>query len=94
MVPDGGGSSDNMILRYILTVTTFAAIALASSTALEARQSWTGGWWGQEFLTYGCQAPVIFVFAKATLEPGNLVSRHRASAIPEYELDSIVYGMK
>ena len=63
-----------MILRFILPATAIAAAVLAHSSALEARQSWTGGWWGQEFLTYGCRAPVIFVFAKATLEPGNLVS--------------------
>lgn len=87
----GRGSWDNMILRYILTLIASASIASASSVALEARQSWTGGWWGQEFLTYGCQSPVIFVFAKATLEPGNLVSHHRASPRREYELDGC-YG--
>lgn len=59
---------------YALTVATLAVVASAHPVSLETRQSWSTGWWGQEFLTYGCQAPVIFVFAKATLEPGNLVS--------------------
>ncbi len=61
------------MLLYILVTATLAIVS-AAPTSLEARQSLTTGWWGQEFLTYGCKAPIIFVFAKATLEPGNLVS--------------------
>ncbi|KAI0023702.1 cutinase-domain-containing protein [Xylariomycetidae sp. FL0641] len=37
----------------------------------QRRQAWTQGWWSSEFYSYGC-APIIFVFAKATVEPGNL----------------------
>ncbi|KAI0403937.1 cutinase-domain-containing protein [Xylaria palmicola] len=35
------------------------------------RQAWTVGWWSSELQQYGCR-PVIFVFAKATYEPGNV----------------------
>ncbi|KAI1151235.1 cutinase-domain-containing protein [Nemania diffusa] len=35
------------------------------------RQAWTVGWWSSELQLYGCR-PIIFVFAKATYEPGNL----------------------
>ena len=74
---------EKMIFSFILPATAIAAVVSAHSPAIESRQSWTGGWWGQEFLTYGCRAPVIFVFAKATLEPGNLVSYRGAPSIIE-----------
>ncbi|KAK6857985.1 hypothetical protein PG995_005684 [Apiospora arundinis] len=34
-------------------------------------QTWTTGWDSKEFLQYGCK-PVMFFFAKATFEPGNM----------------------
>ncbi|KAI0431934.1 cutinase-domain-containing protein [Xylaria sp. FL1042] len=35
------------------------------------QQTWSVYWWSSELQQYGCR-PVIFVFAKATFEPGNL----------------------
>ncbi|KAI1266698.1 cutinase-domain-containing protein [Xylariaceae sp. FL1019] len=40
-------------------------------THVSTRQSWTVGYWSSELQQYGCR-PIIFVFAKATWEPGNL----------------------
>ncbi|KAI1733452.1 cutinase-domain-containing protein [Xylaria scruposa] len=37
----------------------------------DTRQAWSVGWWSSELQQYGCR-PIIFVFAKATYEPGNL----------------------
>ncbi|TGJ76822.1 hypothetical protein E0Z10_g10817 [Xylaria hypoxylon] len=45
----------------------------AISAPLNARQDWSVGWWSSELQQYGCR-PIIFVFAKATYEPGNLGS--------------------
>ncbi|KAI0443536.1 cutinase-domain-containing protein [Xylaria telfairii] len=43
----------------------------APSSRHHARQAWSVGWWSSELQQYGCR-PIIFVFAKATYEPGNL----------------------
>ncbi|KAI1491415.1 carbohydrate esterase family 5 protein [Biscogniauxia mediterranea] len=45
--------------------------ALAIPVTLRTRQSWTVGWSSYELKDFGCK-PVIFIFAKATFEPGNL----------------------
>ncbi|RYC55310.1 Carboxylesterase [Xylaria longipes] len=47
------------------------AISAPSSSRNHARQAWSVGWWSSELQQYGCR-PIIFVFAKATYEPGNL----------------------
>lgn len=69
------------LVLAVALATAAAASSAHPAVGLEARQEWTTGWWGQEFLTHGCQAPIIFVFAKATLEPGNLVSLPRRSLL-------------
>ncbi|KAI2602450.1 carbohydrate esterase family 5 protein [Hypoxylon sp. NC1633] len=40
-------------------------------TALQPRQTWTMGCWAHELTDYGCK-PIIFIWAKATIEPGNM----------------------
>ncbi|KAI0967558.1 cutinase-domain-containing protein [Xylaria arbuscula] len=47
------------------------AVLSAPSSSLDARQTWSVYWWSSELQQYGCR-PIIFVFAKATFEPGNL----------------------
>ena len=67
--------------------------ALAVITAAWA-QSWTTGWDSQEFLQLGCR-PVILFVAKATFEPGNLVSawlrttKNPFSRLPLFVLQSV-----
>ncbi|KAH9909889.1 carbohydrate esterase family 5 protein [Xylariomycetidae sp. FL2044] len=45
--------------------------AAALPTHLQSRQDWSLGYYSYELSTFGCK-PVIFVFAKATYEPGNI----------------------
>ncbi|KAI1339075.1 carbohydrate esterase family 5 protein [Xylariaceae sp. FL0016] len=56
---------------WLLCFGTVFSLPTSNENALEARQSWTLGWWAHEFQSFGCK-PIIFVFAKATIEPGNL----------------------
>ncbi|KAI1121874.1 cutinase-domain-containing protein [Nemania abortiva] len=51
--------------------TPWSRSPLSSARRHHPRQAWTVGWWSSELQQYGCR-PVIFVFAKATYEPGNL----------------------
>ncbi|KAI5865386.1 carbohydrate esterase family 5 protein [Durotheca rogersii] len=57
-------------LLSLLVCSATAALSL-STGLLEARQSWTLGYWAHEFQNYGCK-PIIFIWAKATIEPGNM----------------------
>ncbi|KAJ2980180.1 hypothetical protein NUW58_g7017 [Xylaria curta] len=50
-----------------------SSYVLSLPSPVGPRQVWTVGWWARELQQYGCR-PVIFVFAKATFEPGNLKS--------------------
>ncbi|KAI3336211.1 cutinase-domain-containing protein [Ustulina deusta] len=47
--------------------------AISAPSHIHPRQAWTVNWWSWELQQYGCR-PVIFVFAKATYEPGNMGS--------------------
>ncbi|KAI1499719.1 carbohydrate esterase family 5 protein [Biscogniauxia marginata] len=49
----------------------YLGTVLSLPTSLRTRQSWTVGWSSYELQNFGCK-PVIFIFAKATYEPGNL----------------------
>ncbi|KAI1843157.1 hypothetical protein JX266_010684 [Neoarthrinium moseri] len=59
--------SANLMLLVLAAFPTWSA----ESSHLDARQSWTSSYWSQEFSKYGCR-PVIFIFARATIEPGNM----------------------
>ncbi|KAI3325125.1 cutinase-domain-containing protein [Xylariaceae sp. AK1471] len=61
----------SLILPLLLLLCLGNPVTSAPSH-LHARQNWTVGWWSSELLQYGCR-PIIFVFAKATFEPGNVV---------------------
>lgn len=69
-----------MWLFTALPLALAAAVALCSEHALSERQDWTSSFWSQEFTTYGCR-PVIFVFARATIEPGNMVGVERRGCL-------------
>ncbi|KAI0835740.1 carbohydrate esterase family 5 protein [Hypoxylon sp. FL0890] len=47
------------------------AVVSARPASLQARQSWTVGYWAHELTDFGCK-PIIFIWAKATIEPGNM----------------------
>ncbi|KAI5924438.1 carbohydrate esterase family 5 protein [Camillea tinctor] len=55
----------------LATLSLYLGTVLALPTALQPRQSWTIGWSSYELQDFGCK-PIIFIFAKATFEPGNL----------------------
>ncbi|KAI0540233.1 cutinase-domain-containing protein [Xylaria digitata] len=59
------------ILSFLLLC--LGSPALSAPSRSHARQAWSVGWWSSELQQYGCR-PIIFVFAKATYEPGNLGS--------------------
>ncbi|KAI1299412.1 cutinase-domain-containing protein [Xylaria venustula] len=59
----------SLILPLLLLCLGNPVISVPSS--LHARQTWSVYWWSSELQQYGCR-PIIFVFAKATFEPGNL----------------------
>ncbi|GAW12417.1 hypothetical protein ANO14919_017830 [Xylariales sp. No.14919] len=61
----------SLILPFLLLCLGRPAVSAPSH--IDARQAWSVGWWSSELQQYGCR-PVIFVFAKATAEPGNLGS--------------------
>ncbi|KAL7624964.1 hypothetical protein AAE478_004178 [Parahypoxylon ruwenzoriense] len=60
------------MVSFLSLLMCFARVALAiPTTSLKPRQSWTLGYWAHEFQNYGCK-PIIFIWAKATIEPGNM----------------------
>ncbi|KAI0205268.1 cutinase-domain-containing protein [Astrocystis sublimbata] len=59
-----------ILIPFLLGLSGPAAAAPSSSNHA-ARQAWSVGWWSSELQKFGCR-PIIFVFAKASLEPGNL----------------------
>ncbi|KAK6951727.1 hypothetical protein Daesc_006250 [Daldinia eschscholtzii] len=48
-----------------------AAVSSLPASSLQARQTWTLGYWAHELTDFGCK-PIIFIWAKATIEPGNM----------------------
>ncbi|KAI1371331.1 carbohydrate esterase family 5 protein [Hypoxylon crocopeplum] len=60
-----------MITLLLSLLSVCFAAALAFPAALQPRQSWTFGYWAHELTEYGCK-PIIFIWAKATIEPGNM----------------------
>lgn len=75
-----------LLLHWLLLITG----SLATPIPSEKRQSWTS-MWSEEFRYMGCK-PVIFVFARETIAPGNMVcfppivvaavsDKHRASPL-------------
>ncbi|KAI0517587.1 cutinase-domain-containing protein [Xylaria bambusicola] len=59
------------ILPLLLLGLGGTTVSAAPPSRIDTRQTWTASWWSSELQQYGCK-PVIFVFAKATFEPGNL----------------------
>ncbi|KAK0623684.1 cutinase [Immersiella caudata] len=59
-----------MLLLLFFTVWQAAVLAAAAPIASEKRQTWTG-MWSEEFSHTGCR-PIILVWAKQTLAPGNM----------------------
>ncbi|KAI0159914.1 carbohydrate esterase family 5 protein [Hypoxylon sp. FL1284] len=61
--------------RMISTILTYASLLIAVISALpstlQPRQSWTRGYWSHDLSDFGCK-PVILIWAKATVEPGNM----------------------
>ncbi|KAI0001386.1 carbohydrate esterase family 5 protein [Xylariaceae sp. FL0662B] len=62
-----------MLLSMLLLVFLCFTAVSTLPTSLSPRQAWTVGYSAHELSNYGCK-PIIFIFAKATIEPGNLVS--------------------
>jgi hypothetical protein len=60
-----------MILLLVLSVSWIPLLAAAAPVASEKRQTWTGIW-SEEFSYTGCK-PVIFIWARQTSAPGNMV---------------------
>ncbi|KAI1424742.1 cutinase-domain-containing protein [Xylaria sp. FL1777] len=60
----------SFILSFLLLCLGRSA-AISAPSHIRARQTWSVYWWSSELQQYGCR-PIIFVFAKATYEPGNL----------------------
>ncbi|KAI1181182.1 cutinase-domain-containing protein [Nemania sp. FL0916] len=58
-------------LLSLLCLGTPAVSAPQRSLQVQGRQTWSVGWWSRELEQYGCR-PTIFIFAKATWEPGNM----------------------
>ncbi|KAI0096446.1 cutinase-domain-containing protein [Nemania sp. FL0031] len=61
----------SLVLPLLLSLGQAAMSGPRSLSRYHPRQAWSVGWWSSELQQYGCR-PVIFVFAKATYEPGNL----------------------
>lgn len=57
---------------FVLILTALSVLASSAPANLEPRQTWTGTT-SREFSLYGCR-PVIFIYARETIGPGNLVS--------------------
>ncbi|KAK4447102.1 cutinase-domain-containing protein [Podospora aff. communis PSN243] len=58
-----------LMLRLLFTLLA-AVLATAAPVGSEKRQTWTG-MWSEEFSYTGCK-PVIFIWARQTLAPGNM----------------------
>lgn len=56
---------------FLLTILTLTAVVSTAPAPLKPRQAWTGTS-SSEFTLYGCR-PVIFIYARETIGPGNLV---------------------
>ncbi|KAI0814503.1 cutinase-domain-containing protein [Xylaria sp. FL0064] len=61
----------SLILPFLLLCLGNPATSAPWPFRAAPRQTWSVYWWSSELQQYGCR-PVIFVFAKATFEPGNL----------------------
>lgn len=59
-------------LLLLLLSMGIAAAASALPPPLKPRQTWTVGYWAHDLSDYGCK-PIILIWAKATIEPGNMV---------------------
>ncbi|KAI1215150.1 carbohydrate esterase family 5 protein [Annulohypoxylon truncatum] len=68
---DGGIGLSKMISHISLFLFTCVAVVSALPSSLQPRQSWTIGFYAHELTEFGCR-PIIFIWAKATIEPGNL----------------------
>lgn len=55
----------------LLVILALAAVVSTAPAHLKTRQTWTGTS-SSEFTLYGCR-PVIFIYARETIGPGNLV---------------------
>ncbi|KAI1411858.1 carbohydrate esterase family 5 protein [Hypoxylon sp. FL1857] len=60
-----------MVSLLSLFLSIGAAVVSALPATLQPRQSWTVGYWAHELTEFGCK-PIIFIWAKATIEPGNM----------------------
>ncbi|KAI0378145.1 carbohydrate esterase family 5 protein [Hypomontagnella monticulosa] len=55
----------------LLFLAVFVGVVSALPATVQPRQSWTIGYWAHELTEYGCK-PIILIWAKATIEPGNM----------------------
>ncbi|KAI6093199.1 carbohydrate esterase family 5 protein [Hypoxylon rubiginosum] len=60
-----------MISFLLAFASLCVAVISALPASLQPRQEWTVGYWAHELTEYGCR-PIIFIWAKATIEPGNM----------------------
>ena len=63
----------SMASGWLVLVLSFISAGVVSSAPahIKPRQTWTGTT-SREFSLYGCR-PVIFIYARETIGPGNLV---------------------
>ncbi|KAI2608756.1 carbohydrate esterase family 5 protein [Hypoxylon fragiforme] len=66
-----GKSKMAPFLLLLLLSMGIAAAASALPPPLKPRQTWTVGYWAHDLSDYGCK-PIILIWAKATIEPGNM----------------------
>jgi cutinase len=60
------------IYRILAVAAVLLSTTCASPLPPQARQTWTGIT-SHDFSTYGCK-PIILIFARETIGPGNMVS--------------------
>ncbi|KAI1101237.1 carbohydrate esterase family 5 protein [Jackrogersella minutella] len=60
-----------MVSFLFLIIFLCFAVVSALPPSIQPRQSWTVGFWAHELTDFGCK-PIIFIWAKATIEPGNM----------------------
>ncbi|KAI1396056.1 carbohydrate esterase family 5 protein [Hypoxylon fuscum] len=60
-----------MVYLFMAFLSICAAAVSALPATLQPRQTWTIGYWAHELTDFGCR-PIIFIWAKATMEPGNM----------------------
>ncbi|KAI1080861.1 cutinase-domain-containing protein [Whalleya microplaca] len=64
-------TSSTWELTLLLLLILCSTAGSALPTSLKPRQAWVVGYSAYELSNFGCK-PIIFIFAKATIEPGNL----------------------